>query len=111
MISISVIHHATIGDIKKTIEDIHTALKDDGLFLANLLSIKDYRYRQGENIEDGTFRTLEDFGESQFEETHHFFSKKEILTLLAGFKRIGIEPIQSGKVERRHMYWNVIAEK
>jgi cyclopropane fatty-acyl-phospholipid synthase-like methyltransferase len=111
VISVSVIHHATIGDIKKTIEEIHTVLKDNGLFLANLLSTKDYRYRQGEKLEDGTFRILEDFGEKQFEEIHHFFSQREIRTLLAGFKRISLEPIQSGKKEQLHTYWKVTASK
>ena len=111
VISVSVIHHARIRDIKKTIEEICTVLKDNGLFLANLLSTKDYRYRQGEKLEDGTFRILEDFGEKQFEEIHHFFSRREIRTLLTSFKNVSLEPIQSGKKERLHTYWKVTASK
>jgi len=111
VISTSVIHHASKEDIEKATEDIKTVLKDNGLFLANLLSKEDYRYSSGKKIEDGTFLILEDFEERQFEEVHHFFSRKEILTLLAGFKRLSIEPIQSGKAERPHMYWKVIAVK
>lgn len=111
VISTSVIHHALKEDIEKATEDIKTVLKDNGLFLANLLSKEDYRYSSGKKIEDGTFLILEDFEERQFEEVHHFFSRKEILTLLAGFKRLSIEPIQSGKAERPHMYWKVIAVK
>jgi len=110
VISVSVIHHALKKDVEKTIEEIRTVLKDNGLFLANLLSAKDYRYGLGERLENGTFRILERFEERQFEEVHHFFSKKEILTLLEGFKKIRIEPIQS-KFEKTHKYWKVIAIK
>ena len=110
VISVSVIHHALKKDIEKTIEEIHRVLKDDGLFLANLLSTKDYRYGLGEKLESGTFRVLENFEEKQFEEVHHFFSKKEILTLLTGFEKVRIEPIQSG-LEQPHKYWKVIALK
>ena len=111
IISVSVIHHAVKKAIEKAIEEVHEVLKDNGLFLANLLSMEDYRYGSGLKIEEGTFQVLEDFEEKQFEEIHHFFSQKEIQTLLADFKRIGIVPIQSGKEERLHKYWKVIAEK
>ena len=111
VISVSVIHHAVKEDIEKAIEEIHKVLKDNGLFLANLLSVEDYRYGSGLKIEEGTFQVLEDFEAKQFEELHHFFSQKEIQTILADFKRISIVPIQSGKEERPHRYWKVIAEK
>jgi len=111
VISVSVIHHALKKDIEKAIEEIRTVLKDNGLFLANLLSIKDCRYGSGEKLENGTFRVLENFEEKQFQEVHHFFSQREVLTLLVRSKRISIEPIQSGKKERPHIYWKVIAIK
>jgi len=111
VISVSVIHHAVKEAIGKTIGEIHRVLKDNGLFLANLLSIKDYRYGSGLKIEDGTFRVLEYFEDKQFEEVHHFFSQEEIQILLSSFKTISVEPIQSGREERPHIYWKVIAEK
>lgn len=111
LVSVSVIHHAVKKDVEKVIEEIHEVLKDNGLFLANLLSIDDYRYGSGLKIEEGTFQVLEDFEEKQFEEVHHFFSQKEIQTLLADFKRISIVPIQGGEEGCPHKYWKVIAEK
>jgi len=111
IISVSVIHHAVKKDIEKTIEEIHEVLKDNGRFLANLLSIEDYRYGSGVKIEEGTFQILEDFEVKQFEEIHHFFSQKEIQILLADFSRISIVRVQSGKEECPHKYWKVIAEK
>lgn len=109
--SVSVIHHGVKENIKKAIEEIQKVLKDNGLFLANLLSVEDYRYGSGLKIEGGTFQVLEEFEEKEFEEVHHFFSQKEVQTLLAEFQKIGIAPIQSGKEERPHEYWKVIAEK
>jgi len=110
VVSVSVIHHALKKDIHETMREIRRTLKDDGMFIANLLSTKDYRRGLGEKLENGTFRTLEEFEEKQFHEVHHFFSKKEILTLLRKFKRFHIEPIQS-KTERPHEYWKIIATK
>ena len=111
IVSVSVIHHAVKEDIRKAMEEIHEVLKDNGLFLANLLSIEDYRCGSGLKIEEGTFQVLEDFEEKQFEEVHHFFSQEEIQILLADFKRISMEQIGSGKEERPHKYWKVIAVK
>ena len=111
VISVSVIHHAVKEEIKKAMEEIHKALKDNGLFLANLLSIGDYRYGSGLKIEDGTFQISEDFEAKQFKEVHHFFSQKEIQTLLGDFKWTSIVSIQSGKQDQPYEYWKVIAEK
>lgn len=111
VVSISVIHHSVKRDIERTAEEIYRVLGDNGLLLANLLSTDDYRYGSGQEVEDGTFRVSEDFEEKRFKELHHFFAKKEILDLLANFKKMNIESIQSGKKERSHCYWGIIANK
>lgn len=108
VISVSVVHHAFKKDIEKALEEIRTVLSDNGLFLANILSVRDYRYSSGEKLEKGTFRVMEDFEQKRFEEVHHFFSKKEILSLLSGFEKISIEPIKSG-LNQPHIYWKVVA--
>ncbi|NIO38070.1 methyltransferase domain-containing protein [Candidatus Bathyarchaeota archaeon] len=110
VISVSVVHHGLKKDIEKALGEIHTVLRDNGLFLANLLSAKDFRYGSGEKLENGTFRVIEDFEQKKFEETHHFFSKEEVLTLLADFEKVNVEPIQS-RTKRPHEYWKVIAVK
>ncbi len=110
VVSVSVIHHALKKDIQKTILEIHTVLKDNGIFIANLLSTKDHRYGSGKKVEKGTFKIPEKFEEKQFQEVHHFFSKKEILTLLKKFKKTQLKPIQSGK-EQPHNYWKVTTTK
>lgn len=57
IVSVSVIHHAVKKDIKRAIEVIHEVLKDGGRFLANLLSIEDYRYGSGPKNRRGNIPT------------------------------------------------------
>jgi ubiquinone/menaquinone biosynthesis C-methylase UbiE len=110
VISVSVVHHACKNDIKKAVEEIHAVLRNNGLFVANLLSTEDYRYASGDKLESGTYRVLEDFEGKQFEEVHHFFSRKEIQSLLKSFKKIALGVIRSGLVQP-HDYWKVVAIK
>jgi len=111
VISVSVIHHAIKRDIEKTVAEIYRVLNDDGIFLANILSIDDYRYGLGQEVEDGTFQVMEDFEEKRFQELHSFYAKEEVLDLCSKFKKIKLDPIQSGKKEQLHCYWKVTAIK
>jgi len=106
VISISVIHHAVKRDIIKTIEEIYRILTKKGLFLANLTSVKDPRYGEGEKVEAGTFRTLEAFEEKRFEELHHYFTKQEVSELLACFTTAKVESLKE-----RPYYWKITAIK
>jgi len=111
VVSVSVVHHAVKDDVERTVGEIYRVLKDRGIFLANLLSIEDYRCGLGEEVEEGTFRVLEDFEERQFEELHHFSSEDEALDLLVRFSNVRLEPVQTGKKEQLHCYWKVTAIK
>jgi len=106
VVSVSVIHHALKRDIIATIREISRILKKNGVFIANLASVNDPRYAEGEEVETGTFRILEDFEEKSFEELHHFFTKEEALKLLSGFAKAKVEPLK----DKLH-YWKVMAVK
>ena len=106
VISVSVIHHAIKKDIVKTINEIYRALKRNGVFLANLVSVKDPRYGTGQKVENNTFRILEAFEEKRFEELHHFFTKREISKLLAPFAKAKVELLKD-----RPNYWKIMATK
>ncbi|MDI6904417.1 MAG: class I SAM-dependent methyltransferase [Candidatus Bathyarchaeia archaeon] len=106
VISVSVIHHAIKKDIVKTINEIYRALKRNGVFLTNLVSVKDPRYGTGQRVENNTFRILEAFEEKHFEELHHFFTKREISKLLAPFAKAKVELLK----DRPH-YWKITATK
>jgi ubiquinone/menaquinone biosynthesis C-methylase UbiE len=61
VISISVIHHAVKKDINKIITEVYRTLRKNGMFFANVASIKDPRYGEGREVEENTFRILEAF--------------------------------------------------
>ena len=105
-ISVSVIHHAVIGDIKTTIGEIYRILNKNGLFLANLASVNDPRHGTGERVEENTFRIPEAFEEKRFEELHHFSTKGEVIRLLASFGSIKLELMK----DKPH-YWRIMASK
>ena len=106
IISVSVIHHAVIGDIKTTIDEIYWILNKNGLFLANLASVDDPRYGTGESVEENTFRIPEAFEEKRFEELHHFSTEGEVIRLLASFGSINVELLK----DKPH-YWRIMASK
>jgi len=106
VICVSVIHHAIRRDVTKTINEIHRILKKNGLFLANLASVKDPRYGTGQKVENNTFRILEAFEENRFEELHHFFTKREISKILRHFSNVRVELLES-----KPHYWKITATK
>ncbi len=110
-VSVSVMHHAVKKNIEIATQEVHRVLGDNGIFLANLLSVEDYRYGLGQKVEEGTFRVMEEFEENRFEEIHHFSSKDEALELLAVFREISMESIRGGKEKRMYCYWRVTAIK
>jgi len=105
-ISVSVIHHAVKKDITQTLAEVHRVLKKNGLFCANVASVKDPRYGEGEEVEDNTFRILEAFEEKRFEELHHFFTKREASELLGRFARARVELLKD-----KPNYWKITAVK
>jgi ubiquinone/menaquinone biosynthesis C-methylase UbiE len=106
VVSVSVIIHAVKRNIEKTVAEIHRTLRKNGLLLTNLTSVKDPRYGKGEKIEDNTFKILEAFEDKRFEETHHFFTRKEALEMFSHF--IGSKVTL---LKEKPYYWKVLAVK
>jgi ubiquinone/menaquinone biosynthesis C-methylase UbiE len=106
VVSVSVIHHGIKKDISTTIAEINRILKKKGVFLANIASVEDPRYGEGEKAEENTFRILEAFEEYRFEELHHFFTRKEVSEILSGFSNATVELLK----EKPH-YWKITAVK
>jgi len=107
VISISVLHHAIKRDIEKAVDEIHRVIKRNGVFLANLASVKDPRYGTGEKVEASTFRISEAFEEKRFEELHHFFTRQEASKLLASFAKAKVELLKDKPLH----YWKITAIK
>jgi ubiquinone/menaquinone biosynthesis C-methylase UbiE len=106
VVSISVIHHGIKKDILTTIAEINRILKKKGVFLANIASVEDPRYGEGEKAEENTFRILEAFEEYRFEELHHFFTRKEVSEILGGFSNATVELLKE-----KPNYWKITAVK
>jgi ubiquinone/menaquinone biosynthesis C-methylase UbiE len=106
VVSVSVIHHGVKEDIMRTIAEINRILKKKGVFLANIASVKDPRYSEGEKVEENTFRILEAFEEYRFEELHHFFTKKEACEALKCFNSATVELLKE-----KPNYWKVTGVK
>ena len=111
VVSVDAIHHAVKAVITKTIDEIHRVLKKNGLFLANLISVKHNRYGEGQKVEDGTFKFSEHFKGKCFEWMHHFFTKQEASELLIHFTKAEVEPLAGGKKNQPPHYWKITAVK
>lgn len=109
LISIFVIYHTTLDNMKRVIAEIHRVLRSGGLAFLTFPSKRSYRYGQGEEIEKDTFipNVGPDAGIP-----HHFSDKEEIETLLKDFKLLEIKLKESiDEQGRRHSHWEVLAER
>lgn len=88
VLSLYVLHHNTLENIRKAVGEIKRALKRGGLFFANLSGRGDYKEGQGKKIEPGTY--VCDSG-IEAGMPHHFFTRQEVETLLGGFEIVGLE--------------------
>jgi len=111
VISVSVLHHGMKGQILRAVDEIHRVLRRSGLFLTNLVSVEDRRYGKGEEVEAGTFMVLEDFEDGRFEELHRFFTREEVVQLLAQFTTVKVARLVGGRECQPHHYWKIRAVK
>lgn len=106
VVSVSVIIHAIKKNIEKTAAEIYRVLREKGLLLTNLTSVRDPRYGKGEKLEYNTFRILEAFEDKRFEEIHHFFTKKEAQEMFSRWKDSKVTLISE-----KPYYWKILAIK
>jgi ubiquinone/menaquinone biosynthesis C-methylase UbiE len=122
VISINVIHHNTLLEIEKTIKEIRRVLKDGGLFVATILSKRDYKFGKGKKLEEDTYQKEE----GNVIAIHHFFDEDGIKKVFSGFRVISLvekEKVQSkankelahaklfGCDKVTNIHWEIIAEK
>jgi len=109
VISIYVIYHNTLANMKKTIAEIHRVLRPGGLALLTFISKNDYRYGDGNQIEPDTFAPSmgPDRGTP-----HHYSDRVEIEALLGQFHilRMDLEE-RVDEQGQKHSHWQVLAEK
>ena len=76
------LHHNTIENIEKSVQNVYENLVDGGMFMVSLLSTKSGSNNKGKAIEHNTF-VMEDGDEAGV--PHHYFDEQEIRGLFKSF--------------------------
>lgn len=103
VISINVLHHDKLKNIKRTVDEVRRILKKNGLFLATVISPKSPKYKRGKEIEKDTF-IVNKGHEAGI--PHHFFDEKGIKKLFSKLKILKLEHVME-----RGFHWVILAEK
>ena len=82
IISTYVIHHNTLADIRRTIQEMFRLLTPGGRILVSVPSTRGYRHDKGEPLEPGT--VIPDIGQD-CGIPHHYFSLEELALEFAAF--------------------------
>lgn len=82
VISVKVIHHNRIGDIKKTIQEISRVLRAGGLIWITVPMSRNEPSATQKEIEPGTFMPSDGRERGLL---HHYFKKEELLSTFEGF--------------------------
>jgi SAM-dependent methyltransferase len=115
VISLYVLHHNTIANIRTALSEIRRTLRPGGLFFATLVATGDFKEGRGQLIEPRTWVVEEQGYEDGV--PHHFFTEDEIRAVLEGFRLIELERGERSFVEEAtgHLvlsaHWEVWAER
>ena len=112
VVDIQSIQHNKLKEIEDVASEIHRILKDQGLLFSKMVSIKDYSYGTGREIEENTFT---DIPQGSFSNLgiSHFFSLDEIEKLFKRFRNVSVERYERTLEDRskKVQYWLVTARK
>lgn len=106
VISVNVLHHNVLSNVKKAVDEIERVTKKGGVVLLTLVSTRDYKYGSGEEIEKNTFIVKKGFESG---EVHHFFDKRGVENLLSRFKVIELNHDEKRVGPLLHAHWVILA--
>ena len=99
MISTHVIHHGTMSEISKTINEIFRVIRKGGIGYIIAFSENDFKLGQGNRLEQGTYVPTE--GEERGI-PHHLFTKEELMNSMRAFEILSLkEDISQTEVGNR----------
>lgn len=107
VISVNVLHHNVLPNVKKAVVEIERVTKKGGVVLLTLVSTRDYKYGSGNEIEKNTFIVGKGFESG---EVHHFFDKREVKNLLRRFKVMELKHSEKRAGAHLHAHWVILAE-
>ena len=112
------LHHNTISNINKAVDNVYESLCEGGMFMVSLRSTKSGKADlRGKEIEKNTF-VMEDGSEAGV--PHHYFNEQGIRELFKKWKIISLADIDVTYIEENIHYlsnpfsytkWNVIVQK
>jgi ubiquinone/menaquinone biosynthesis C-methylase UbiE len=109
VLSVWVIHHSMLSEMRKAISEICRILKKNGLVFLTFQSKRSSKYKIGKRLEKDTYAP-EDGVEKGV--PHHFSDLKEIETLMGNFRIISIKLDEFVSPDQKlNSHWEVLAEK
>jgi ubiquinone/menaquinone biosynthesis C-methylase UbiE len=86
VICIWALHHGTLAQIQRTIDEVHRVLKPEGTFVTDIPSTATAGYNNGREIEKNTL-----IGKKSEEDVpHHYSTKEEIKVLFTKFRHLDV---------------------
>ena len=107
VLSWNVIYHGSGEDVRRTLAEIRRVLRPGGLYLGTMLSKRNARFGEGDEVAPDTFVIT---GQDDDKAHAHFYcSQTELTRLLAGFALLTLDEAEHGKPGSYH--WHLIAER
>lgn len=116
-VSWDALHHNTIDNINKAVENVYESLCEGGMFMVSLLSTMGGAFHIGKEIEKNTF-VREDGSEAGV--PHHYFDEQSIRELFKKWTIVSMAHIDVAYIEENihhlsnpfpYTKWNVIVKK
>lgn len=107
-ISLYVIYHTTLGNMRQVLAEIDRVLQPGGLALLTFQSREGWRYGRGVEIEPNTF--IPDTGEDRGV-PHHFSDEAEVRGILARFRILDLHHAKVTGEGQTHAHWHALVEK
>ena len=100
ILSINVIEHAKLNDIKKSANEIYRTLKKGGLALVTAPSTNDEDYKKGEKVGIREYIVRDHL--------HHFFNENDVKHVFSRFK---ILEMGEESIEGEYTHWRLVLKK
>ena len=108
LISINVIYHSTLDNVKHVVNEIYRVLKPGKIGLITLLSDTDFKYDKSCGTNKKSYRVD---SETENGITHSFFNRHDIEILLNNFEIICIEKFDQQVRNQLSSHWVVLFQK
>jgi ubiquinone/menaquinone biosynthesis C-methylase UbiE len=111
VISCYSVENVPLPETRRALGEMRRVIKQGGLVLVTLHSVKHWRFGKGERLGPKTFMNYTTVDGKRFRFVTHFFEKEDVLNL---FSDLGLDILSIEEVERvsdkRRVHWVVLSE-